>query len=265
MKLSQAAFIAILVLLIQSCSSEKESDLKPDCSETDLALSITNNVNASCNTGGSVTLEATGGEGNYMFSSDGVNFQQDVLFEGLSAGNYTFTVSDEAECTATVTGTVSAVDGSVDGTVTDVTDAGCNTNQGTVTLSASGGSGEYMFTVDGGDFVSEPTFSGLSSGTHTYTVRDSDGCTDTGNFELFSGVSLETEIMPIIEANCAVSGCHGNVQSPLFGSKEAVRGSAARIEARTSAGTMPPAGREDLTQAQIDLISCWVEDGAPNN
>jgi uncharacterized membrane protein len=94
---------------------------------------------------------------------------------------------------------------------------------------------------------------------------DSDGCTDTGNFEILSGVSLDAEIMPIIEANCAVTGCHGNIQSPILSSKTAVIGSANNIQSRTSAGTMPPAGRDDLTQSEIDLIACWVEDGAPNN
>lgn len=265
MKLSKAALITLISISIYSCSSEKESDLKPDCSESDLSLSVISNVNASCSKGGVITLEATGGEGGYQYSVDGVSFKQDVLFEDLSVGDYTFTVRDAAECTTTINGSVSAVDGSVDGEVADITDAGCNSSEGTVTLSASGGTGEYTYAVDGGEFQTETLFTALEAGTHSYTVLDGEGCTDSGNFEILSGVNLEAEIMPIIEVNCAVTGCHSNVQSPILTSKTAVIGSASSIRTRTSAGTMPPAGRDDLTQAQIDLIACWVEDGAPNN
>jgi len=39
----------------------------------------------------------------------------------------------------------------------------------------------------------------------------------------------------------------------------------AAIKSRTAGKSMPPAGSPALTQAQIDLIGCWITGGTPNN
>ena len=96
-------------------------------------------------------------------------------------------------------------------------------------------------------------------------VRDEEGCESLTSFNIRSDVSLTNDIMPIIEANCASTTCHGSVQSPRLNSKEAVISNASRIRSRTRAGTMPPSSREPLSQSEIDRIGCWVDDGALNN
>jgi uncharacterized membrane protein len=40
---------------------------------------------------------------------------------------------------------------------------------------------------------------------------------------------------------------------------------AASVKLRTANKSMPPSGSSQLTQSQIDLIGCWVDDGALNN
>ncbi len=69
--------------------------------------------------------------------------------------------------------------------------------------------------------------------------------------------------MPIIQANCATSSCHGGSQSPNMSTKENIINSSSRILARASAGTMPPSGK--IPDADISKISCWVNDSTPNN
>jgi len=76
-------------------------------------------------------------------------------------------------------------------------------------------------------------------------------------------ISLASDIKPIIDRNCAVSGCHLDRQNPLFNDNAAIISNAQRILARTSAGTMPPAGALDAEL--VAQISCWVDAGAMDN
>lgn len=81
------------------------------------------------------------------------------------------------------------------------------------------------------------------------------------------GASFSLSIAPIIDSNCAVSGCHvSGQQQPTLLSYEQISSNAERIKSRTSDGTMPPpeSGLR-LDQSEIDDISCWVDSGAPDN
>ncbi|MBR06714.1 MAG: hypothetical protein CMP48_03425 [Rickettsiales bacterium] len=265
MKLLPSSLILLLLITITHCSSEKEGDLLPDCSQTSLSLEIVETINAKCETPGEVELLGSGGQGGYSYGLDGNTFQSSPTFDGLSAGGYTFYVKDIAGCVVSVPGTIGADDGSVVGAVVSSLASGCGGDQGAITLTASGGDENYQYSVDGGDFASSSTIEGLESGSHTFIVKDGSGCSDDGTFDILTGTSLANEVMPIIEANCAVNGCHGTSQQPVLNTKAAVMASASRIGVRTSAGTMPPAGRTPLTQEQIDQIACWANDGAPDN
>ena len=105
-------------------------------------------------------------------------------------------------------------------------------------------------------------YSGLAPGEYEVAVEDASGCAITQTVQITSGVALAT-ISPIVESNCAVSGCHDGSIAPDFTSAATIRDKAARIQARTSAKTMPPpsSGRT-LTDTQIANIACWVESGA---
>ncbi|WP_421878156.1 hypothetical protein [Marinoscillum sp.] len=255
-----------LVTLLLSCSSDKE--VSPDCTESDLAIQLSETVNVDCSSAGSIEVTATGGAGNYSFSIDGVNFQAMNTFDGLSAGSYTISVKDNNECIATISATISAQLGNVSTTVEQLSVSGCDSSNGAVMLTASGGVGAYQYAVDGKSLTDQNTFDGLESGAHTYLVQDEEGCTDEGDFKVLSGVSLETDIMPIIMENCATnSSCHGAGASgkPVFETKTAIISNAGRIKIRTSARTMPPPEEDPLSNEQIARISCWVDDEAPNN
>ena len=126
-----------LVTLLLSCSSDKE--VSPDCTESDLAIQLSETVNVDCSSAGSIEVTATGGAGNYSFSIDGVNFQAMNTFDGLSAGSYTISVKDNNECIATISATISAQLGNVSTTVEQLSVSGCDSSNGAVMLTASGG------------------------------------------------------------------------------------------------------------------------------
>lgn len=75
-------------------------------------------------------------------------------------------------------------------------------------------------------------------------------------------ISFLMNIQPIINAKCIM--CHnGTVQTPDFRSYAAIKANAARVKELTAARIMPKEG--SLTNEQIKLIGCWVDNGAPDN
>ena len=68
----------------------------------------------------------------------------------------------------------------------------------------------------------------------------------------------------IIVTKCAISGCHnGSTSLPDFRSLATVQANSGNIKSFTQTGFMPRNG--SLSQNEIDLIACWVDDGALNN
>jgi len=78
--------------------------------------------------------------------------------------------------------------------------------------------------------------------------------------------SLSADVMPLIESNCAVSGCHLASQSPALSSTSGVLNNSSRIRSEVAAKTMPPAGSgQSLTDLERETIICWVQQGALDN
>ena len=137
---------------------------------------------------------------------------------------------------------------------------------GEINASATGGQAPLMFSIDGSNFQSDGSFTGLEADDYQVTVKDANDCTDSEmvTVEEVPEVLYATQIRPIIDQSCQISNCHGDNQGiPSFATYNDVRANAAGIKSRTSAGTMPPSG--PLPDEQIALISDWVDQGAPNN
>jgi uncharacterized membrane protein len=80
-------------------------------------------------------------------------------------------------------------------------------------------------------------------------------------------VAFNTHIAPIIQTNCALSGCHavGGVE-PEFTSFEQVKARANEVKQQTQSRQMPPASSgRSLSQEEIRMIACWVNKGAPED
>lgn len=76
-------------------------------------------------------------------------------------------------------------------------------------------------------------------------------------------VLFSTHIGPLVQTNCAVSGCHiaGGV-SPELSSYENVKAVAADVKRQTQSGNMPPpSSNKSLSQEEIKQIACWLEQG----
>ncbi|MGV3610638.1 MAG: choice-of-anchor L domain-containing protein, partial [Fluviicola sp.] len=136
-------------------------------------------VNVSCNgaCNGTITVTApSGGTPPYQYSINGGAFQSGTAFTGLCNGTYAVTIRDANNCTLVLNQNITqpAILNLVQSAITP---AACGVNNGTVTVTASGGTAPYSYTIDGGASQVSPSFGGLAPGPHTVVVTDNRGCT----------------------------------------------------------------------------------------
>jgi gliding motility-associated-like protein len=134
------------------------------------------------NNSGRITVTATGGNVlSYRLNAGTAG--SNSIFNGLSAGEYTVTVSDSKNC---------EVDYQVSRTLTlaqpdqliveaiDVDSVSCrNYTDGVIQIFASGGNVKKYSINNGISFVSTSTFGNLSAGTYTVSVSDDKACPAT--------------------------------------------------------------------------------------
>jgi hypothetical protein len=133
---------------------------------------------ASCNgfADGSATVTASGGTLAYDY--DWSDMGTGATRTDLSAGTYTITVTDANGCSAIVSVTIGQATTLV-ATVTHM-DVSCNGgDDGTITVTATGGTTPYEYSLGGGTPQPDNVFSDLSAGDYTVTVTDDVGCTAT--------------------------------------------------------------------------------------
>ncbi len=143
--------------------------------KTDILCSDDGNV-------GAINVNVTNPNGNSLqYSIDnGVTFFSSPAFTGLAAGDYDVVVQYTFGTDVCVTPPqlVSIVaTTAISGTATLTTPYTCITN-GVITVSGvSGGNPPYTYSLDGFTFQPGTTFSGLTDGTYTVTIRDANNCT----------------------------------------------------------------------------------------
>ncbi|MEX2512197.1 MAG: 2-polyprenyl-6-methoxyphenol hydroxylase [Cyclobacteriaceae bacterium] len=79
--------------------------------------------------------------------------------------------------------------------------------------------------------------------------------------------SLSGDVIPIINQNCAVSGCHVSGSNRVnLSVKENILQYANQIRNFTQSGYMPRQGSGlTLSDSEKETIFCWVENGAMDN
>jgi hypothetical protein len=241
-----------------------------DCTQSSLAITVESKIDASaCNLiDGSITVSASAGTAPYEFSINGGAYQTSSGFSKLGPGVYTLNVQDAVQCTRSISVTISSPQAGTTISVNATQDNNCLTANGTITLTPNGGARPYTYQFGTGTFGTDSVFSNLKSGLYTITVKDSSGCPIAVNVSVprgSTGVSYQNDIKPIMNASCAISGCHngdnGSIRNwTIFAN---VQSNAQDIKLRTGNKSMPLTG--SLTQDQINLIACWVDDGALNN
>ena len=124
--------------------------------------------------GGSVQVTATSGSGKYIYTLNGES-NATGFFDGLSAGTYNIVVADSCAAVLPVhlPVTLEADVAPLIVTPTVVQPADCDSKEGSIELSVTGGSGKYAYVWSNGKTTSK--IDDLAAGVYTVTVTDS-GC-----------------------------------------------------------------------------------------
>lgn len=149
-------------------------------------ISSTQNVSCFGGNNGSATATLTGGAPpvNYGWSTGGTN----LSVSGLTAGNYTFTASDNSGCTITLPVNITQPT-QVTFNPATIQNIGCSgAGNGSITANPTGGTppyNTYNWTKSpGGQTYTGQTISNLTAGTYNVTVTDASSCTATASYNV---------------------------------------------------------------------------------
>ncbi len=158
-----------------------------------LVVMITAKTNVSCFDGndGSATATALCGVEPYTYQWNDPQSQTTPTASGLAAGTYTVTVTDANGMQATAMAEISQPTEIV-AEITQVTNTSCdNSETGSATIMAMGGTPPYSFLWDTTPEQTSATATNLGMGTYEVTVTDANGCVVVAEVSIESEGSLE--------------------------------------------------------------------------
>ena len=136
-----------------------------------------------------VTIEAGNAPYAYFLDGDMIGDADDAgpyLITDLSAGTYEFRVLDRFDYEV-------IVDIEIQDALPMIVDTDVNAN--TFTVSVTGGTEPYQYSINGGDLQSSATYSSLNNGTYTLLVVDANGCEMSGGEIMINIEGLQMEVI----------------------------------------------------------------------
>jgi hypothetical protein len=205
---------------------------------------------------------------------------QNVLVMGTSASIIIACSSDDAAPPPPPTVDCNATGPSVSLTANSTI---CGQDDGEIALAIVGGTGNLTVNIDpqslGLEFANN-TFTSLEPGTYTIEVIDTDNCSSTATATVsFSvgNVSYQNDIDPIVQARCAIAGCHDGSNSAIpnyniFAEFQArAHNDPLGIRQRVKTDDMPRQSGNDtqpgdpLSAEEKVALFCWIDEGALDN
>ena len=156
-----------LSLVVFACKNEPEV---PAC---DTLTATVQKTNETCSTlNGSIVISASGGGNTYQYSIDnGASFQASNTFENLAANLYYIIVKDDNDCIFSLTDTLNNEVGTLSLSLA-TTDAGCASMNGEIVATATGGAGNFTYSIDGFNYDLSNKFTDLAQNSYTVFAKD---------------------------------------------------------------------------------------------
>ncbi|MFK8008066.1 MAG: M43 family zinc metalloprotease, partial [Saprospiraceae bacterium] len=174
-------------------------------------LTILNSQNINCNGegNGQIEVQANGGVGNFTYFLNGVTQGNNSIFTNLSSGSYLIGITDGVGCDDAMT--VEITEPSIlNVQLTQQTNLDCfGENNGTVTVSASGGNGTIEYTL-GGTTNTTGEFNNLSAGNYQVMILDENNCSEIVDFEITQPMEVQVQVVQNTNVDCfgAASGSY---------------------------------------------------------
>lgn len=172
-------FAIAISVFAPSCKHEM-----PDpCLNNKIELTVSKTDIIPKKSNGTITVTAVGGK-DFRYSLNGGAFQSEGKFADLLAGTYVLLVRNSWGCQDSTTvdiGTVNLCSGVTVGVTAKIVNATSGKSDGSLTITATGGN-TYQYSIDGKNFQSSGTFSGLAAGNYTITVKTENDCMGSAVF-----------------------------------------------------------------------------------
>ncbi len=174
--------------------------------ETATELTVVESVDFVCNgeSDGSFQLDLENASGAVQYSIDGQSYQDSPNFTGLSAGDYTFYATDDSGCIAQLT--LQIIENEAINYDYNVINPSCaDVGTGSIQAAATGGSGNgFSYHLLSAPNESNETglFQGLDNGTDILVITDSNGCTQSFEFEITAPLPLTISSISTIDTDC---------------------------------------------------------------
>lgn len=147
----------------------------PNLSAPVIQTAVSGNITCNGGTDGFINLTATGGTGLLQYSIDqGVNYQSSSAFSSLSAGIYQIRIKDDNNCTTDTL--ITLTQPLPIGTGFNITGANCQQSNGEIGITATGGTGALLFSLNNGAFSSQNVLTNLAAGSYSIVVKDANAC-----------------------------------------------------------------------------------------
>ncbi len=145
---------------------------------------------------GSIAATGAGGTGTILYSLDGSAPDVSGNFTNLTGGTYLLTLTDQNLCTLdTLVEILSPPELLIDNiAVGDVSGCAGDSN-GSLVVSASGGTGILEYSLDDVTYQASSTFSGLLAGDYTIYVRDANGCSVSAQDTVSEPAPLSAQVL----------------------------------------------------------------------
>ena len=162
--------------------------------------------------GDQATLDASivqGGEGTFTYQWDnGLGNDSVVQVSPTGATTYNVTVIDECGNTVSDDVTVTPYDPQYTETIVPTS---CGASDGEIDLTASGGFGNYVYSING-DTTNQTSglFTGLSGGTYNIVITDDLGCQETGVIDIPLTANPVLDSFVVVNVSCA-GYCDGSI------------------------------------------------------
>ena len=133
---------------------------------------ITANLRCYGSNDGSIELQIEGGTQPYAVNWN--SGQTTTTIANLDNGNYSAAIEDASGCEVTYAVTITEPE--IIAFTSEVTPSSCITSDGSISLTATGGTAPYEYSINGLPYQAASVFNNLTAGNHSISIRDAAGC-----------------------------------------------------------------------------------------
>ena len=162
-------------------------------------------VNVSCNgySDGAFEVNAAGGTTPLEYSNNGgATYQAGPVFNGLPADDYPVVVRDANGCTNSINVEITEPTVLILSNLFQIPISCNGLSDGSVVVTASGGVGPYLYSLDSVNFYQSGFFTNLPGGTYNFHVTDNNGCPASLTLNTIEPDSLFVNVTAITAASC---------------------------------------------------------------